>query len=478
MGFVFFDTETTGLRHGFDQIVHFAAIRTDNDLNEVDRFEARSRLLPHVVPHPNALLTNGLSIERLTDKGLPTNYEMVSLIRRKLLSWSPSIFVGYNSIRFDEEMLRHSLFQNLHPAFLTSNHGNCRADALGLMLAASALSPSCLMVPVGPDGRPIFRLDQLASANGVVHAKAHDAIADVIATVGLCRHVYKSSSELWQRFVRFSKKATVGEFVESEYGFFLTEFFGNEAYHTPVVCLGPDPDQPNVRLCLRLDEVSDDLSFFADEALHGYLSGRPSPIRKLRINAGPVLTPFYDASEMMLKGSNIDELEDRARRIKEDAAFCSRTVSSYVSTRELQVPSIHLEGRIYDGFPGLDDERRAASFHSASWPEALAIVQSLEDERLRYFGLRLIYFGGRDVMSNSLRLDVERELTDRLVIDGVGGLSLDQALHETEALLAEDKTGLVAVWCRSFDSVMCNKGDEPWAQSGRMSFARMRCGLR
>ena len=64
MSFVFFDTETTGLRHGFDQIVHFAAIRTDNDLNEIDRFEARSRLLPHVVPHPIALRTNGLPIAR------------------------------------------------------------------------------------------------------------------------------------------------------------------------------------------------------------------------------------------------------------------------------------------------------------------------------------------------------------------------------------------------------------------------------
>ena len=39
-------------------------------------------------------------------------------------------------------------------------------------------------------------------------------------------------------------------------------------------------------------------------------------------------------------------------------------------------------------------------------------------------------------------------------------------------------SGLVAVWCRSFDSVMCSKGDEPWAQSGRMNFARMRCGSR
>src|SRR3546814_10299264 len=103
---------------------------------EIDRFEAHSRLLPHVVPHPFALYTNGLSIGRLTDDGLPSHYVMVQTIRRKLLSWSPSIFVGYNSIRIDEEMLRQAFFQTLHPAYLTSNHGHCRADALGLMTAA------------------------------------------------------------------------------------------------------------------------------------------------------------------------------------------------------------------------------------------------------------------------------------------------------------------------------------------------------
>ena len=65
LSFVFFDTETTGLKHGFDQIVHFAAIRTDANLNEIERFEARSRLLPHVLPHPAALRTNGLPIGRL-----------------------------------------------------------------------------------------------------------------------------------------------------------------------------------------------------------------------------------------------------------------------------------------------------------------------------------------------------------------------------------------------------------------------------
>jgi len=83
-----------------------------------------------------------------------------------------SIFAGYNSIRFDEEMLRHALFQTLHPAYLTSNHGNCRADVLGLVMAAATLSPACLSVPRGPEGRPVYRLEGLAAANGIAHASA------------------------------------------------------------------------------------------------------------------------------------------------------------------------------------------------------------------------------------------------------------------------------------------------------------------
>lgn len=151
---------------------------------------------------------------------------MVGDIRRTLVSWSPAIFIGFNSIRFDEEMLRHALFQCLYPAFLTSNHRNCRADALSLVMAADAVSPAQLIVPIGADGRRTFRLEQLAAANGVTHARAHDALSDVLATVELCRLVYQRSPELWQRFVRFSNRSGVADFVEVEDGFVLTEFFG------------------------------------------------------------------------------------------------------------------------------------------------------------------------------------------------------------------------------------------------------------
>ncbi|MBB2156560.1 exodeoxyribonuclease I [Gluconacetobacter diazotrophicus] len=446
MSFVFFDTETTGLKRGFDQILHFAAVRTDANLNEVARFEARSRLQPHVLPHPSALRTNGLSIESLTDTNLPSHYAMVGDIRRILMSWSPAVFVGFNSIRFDEEMLRHALFQCLYPAYLTSNHRNCRADALSLVMAADAVSPAQLVVPVSEEGRRTFRLQQLAAANGLVHARAHDAMSDVLATIELCRLVHQRSPDLWQRFVRFSNKATVSDFVDAEDGFVLTEFYGGQAYHAPVVCIGVDPDQANGRLCLSLYHDVGQLARMSDVELQAHLAQKPSPIRRFRINAAPTLTAFFDAPEHMLDGGSIGHIEDQARRVKADADLCTRLVAAYIAAREPYPLSPHLEERIYNGFPGPDDEGRMNAFHQVSWPDRLSIVQSLEDERLRWFGLRLVYFEARRVLPATVKVEIERRLANQLAGDGSGCLTYELALAETNKLMGQqtDHDGLLA----------------------------------
>ena len=363
---------------------------------------------------------------------------MVRAIRQRLLSWSPSIFLGYNSIRFDEEMLRHALFQTLHPAYLTSNHNNSRADVWGLVMAAAAVSPACLNVPIGLAGRPIFRLEQLAIANGVAQEQAHDALSDVIATLELCRLVHQRSPELWQRFVRFSKKATVADFVEAEDGFMLTEFFANEAYHTPVVCIGRDPDQANGRFCLSLNSDVDRFAAMTDDELRAELAQRPCPVRRLRINAAPTLTALYDAPGVILDGVDVDAIEARARRVKGDPALCTRLVTAYTSTREPRLPSRHAEERLYDGFPGPQDEARLVEFHDVDWTDRLAIVQSLDDERLRFFGLRLLYFETRSVLPEALRLELEHALSGRLVDAEAGGLTLEQALRAIDETSSDD----------------------------------------
>lgn len=438
MSFVFFDTETTGLRRGFDQIVHLAAIRTDINLNEIDRLEARSRLLPHVIPHPTALRTNGLPIAKLLDTTLSSHYEMVRAVREKFLSWSPSIFLGYNSIRFDEEMLRNALFQTLHPAYLTSNHNNSRADVWGLMMAAAAVSPACLSVPVSPEGRQIFRLEQLAFANSVTQHKSHDAMSDVLATLSLCRLVHQRSPELWQRFVRFSKKATVADFVESEDGFVFTEFFANQAYHTPVVCIGKDPSQANGRFCLNLNCDVEGIAEMTVEKLQDELTKKPCPVRRLRTNSAPTLTAFYEAPEVMLLGVEINELEARARRVKDDTLLCARLVAAYTSTHEPRAASLHFEERLYDGFPGPKDETLMIAFHDANWEDRLSIVERFSDERLRFFGLRLLYFEARSLLPEVLRHEIEYSLSSRLVDEADGGLTIEQALSQIDLIACDN----------------------------------------
>lgn len=446
MPFVFYDTETTGLRLGFDQIVHFAAIRTDNNLNEIERFEERSRLLPYVVPHPSALLTNGLPIEKLTDAGQQSHYSMVSAIRRKLLEWSPGIVVGYNSIRFDEEMLRHALFQTLHDAYLTSKHGNCRADAMGLALSTAALAPGVLTVPTGEAGRPTFRLDHLATANGYAAANFHDAMADAESTLHLCRLIRQAAPEVWQRFVRFSKKASVADFVDAEDGFILTEYFGNEAYHVPVVCIGVDPELPTRRLCLRLDVDLASMSAMSEEALQAALAVKPSPVRTLRVNTAPTLTELFDASEPMLNGLALDELEGRARGIKTDSHLKSRIVASFMSTRGKRETQGLPEHRLHEGFPDDDDSHRMNSFHEVAWPNALRLVEELKHEGLRVFGRRLVYCESRSSVPEAMRVLIEQELTDRLVAETEYGFTLAQALEEVARMLStdSDRNGILA----------------------------------
>ena len=141
MDYIFYDTETTGLETAFAQILQFAAIKTDENLNELERFDIRCRLLPHIVPSPGAMLVTEISPEVLVDPRLPSHYEAFQQIRKKLISWSPAIIVGYNSLACDEEILRQAFFQTLQPTYLTNTDGNQRSDVMRIMHAVSIYQP-------------------------------------------------------------------------------------------------------------------------------------------------------------------------------------------------------------------------------------------------------------------------------------------------------------------------------------------------
>lgn len=426
MGFVFYDTETTGLKKGFDQIVQFAAIHTDADLNELDRFQVRCRLQPHVVPHPKAMLANGLSIERLTDAGLPSHYEMVREVRWRLVQWGKAIFVGYNSIRFDEEMLRHAFFQCLFPAYLTSSPGCGRTDAMHVVLAACAESAPCLILPADENGRTTFRLDAVARANGLDVGRAHDAAVDADMTLALCRRVAAEAPDVWSRLVRTANKAAVSDMVGSEPVFVFTEFFGFDATHRFVSYLAREMDNPNGRLCWDLATDPSESATLSDEDLAMLIAERGGPLRRLRVNAAPALAMSWDTPSDWVRG-DIVEAERRADWLRENPAFGARVASVHAARWAAREPSQHAELQLYDGFPNDGDQALMAEFHDSGKDRRREIVGLFDDKRLRVFGRRLLHMEQRSAFTDQERRAADLDLAQRLLLERDGPLTLSGA---------------------------------------------------
>ena len=122
MNFVFYDLETTGISPAFDQPLQFAAIHTDQNLVEIDRVNIRCQLAPHIVPSPQALLITNVSPSGFQNPDLPSWFEFAQKIAALTEKWAPAIWTGYNSIRFDEEFLRQTFFQNLLPVVFATQY--------------------------------------------------------------------------------------------------------------------------------------------------------------------------------------------------------------------------------------------------------------------------------------------------------------------------------------------------------------------
>ena len=389
MTFIFYDTETTGISPAFDQILQFAAIVTDDDLNEVNRFEIRSRLLPYIVPSPHALRVTGQTIDDLLDETRPSHYEMVSEIRRTLGEACPANFIGYNSLKFDEELLRQAFYGCLYPPYMTNTGGSRRADALHLIRAAAILHPDAVAPAYNDSGRPSFKLDRLAPANGFAHANAHDALADVEALIHLCRIVRDRCPALWARFQQFASKAAVEAFLRREEAFLLLEFHPTSTGRYFVTPIGTN--NANIAYCYDLSIDPDDLRALTDTELATRLGRSPRPLRKVKTNAAPCLCPLGDAPFEMLGGVSPAEFVRRAQALRSDRAFVDRLVIAANATEAEHSSSPYVERQIYDGFWSNDDAVRLESFHESSWERRVDIANDFEDPRLVWLARRLIF---------------------------------------------------------------------------------------
>jgi len=416
MAYIFYDTETTGISTTFDQILQFAAILTDDALNELDRFEIQCRILPWVVPSPGALLITGVSPGMLVDRYLPSHYSMVSTIESKLLDWSPAVFIGYNSIKFDEALLRQSLFQNLRRPYLTVTGGNARADVLTMARAVAFHAPNVLAVPLNNQGNPVFKLDQLAPANGFNHSRAHDALADVEATIHIAKLIRSRARPIWDQQLALGTKRTASEFVRGTDVFIRTDVFGRNVITRPVTLCGLDPsyDAQVATFDLTVDPTAY-LSHDEDELLEDIRSS-PKVIRPLRLNSMPVVLPTSLVGRDAFLGVEIDVMVTRVQAIRSDPGFQQRVGAALSRLYEDREPSEHPEEQIYDGFPSRDDEALMLEFHRQSdWSGRAEVARRFGDQRLKHFAYRLIYAEAPDALTAKHRQRIEDWIRNRVL---------------------------------------------------------------
>jgi len=208
--FYWHDYETFGIDPQRDRACQFAGMRTDENFNPIgEPLMLYCKLADDYLPNPEACLITGITPQLANEKGV-CEAEFIRRIHDEL-SQPGTCSLGYNSIRFDDEVTRNLLYRNFYDPYAREwQNGNSRWDVIDIARAARALRPDGICWPSSDDGTPSFKLEQLTQANDISHQAAHDALSDVQATIALARLIRQRQPKLYDfLFANRSKQAAL-----------------------------------------------------------------------------------------------------------------------------------------------------------------------------------------------------------------------------------------------------------------------------
>ena len=251
------------------------------------------------LPQPEAVMITGITPQQALSQGM--NEADFAKRIHALFTVPKTCVVGYNNVRFDDEVTRNIFYRNFYDPYAWSwQHDNSRWDLLDVMRACYALRPDGIVWPENDDGLPSFRLEHLTKANGIEHANAHDAMADVYATIAMAQLVRTRQPKLFDYLFSFRSKQKLISLIDVPQmkplvhvsGMFGA-LRGNTSWVTP---LAWHPDNRNAVIMVDLaGDVSPLLELDADalrERLYtpkAQLNAAAVPVKLVHLNKCPVL---------------------------------------------------------------------------------------------------------------------------------------------------------------------------------------------
>jgi exodeoxyribonuclease-1 len=451
--FLWHDYETFGALARRDRPAQFAAIRTDAELNEIgDPVMLYCRPAPDYLPDPQACLITGITPQTCLQHGMP-EYRFATAIEQAM-SASSTIGVGYNTIRFDDEITRFMFWRNLIDPYAREWQNNCgRWDLLDVVRTAYALRPDGIEWPLNDDGKPSFRLEHLTAANGLTHAAAHDALSDVRATIGLARLIRRHQPKLFDFCLGLRRKERVAE----EIGFptrrpllHVSGMFATERGCLAIVWpLAMHPTNRNEVIVWDLAHDPAELGELDADTIRLRLFSKSDalpagmtrlPMKSIHLNKSPiVINNLKTLSPALAERWGIDI--DAALRHARSAArpeLIAHLDGLWRDVFQRQTPAAtpDIDEDLYGGFVAAQDRRLLDQLRMLSAQELAGAQPQFHDARLEEL---LFRYRARNFPDTLTADDAQRweELRCARLLEGSGGARTIEQMFEQIDLLSE-----------------------------------------
>lgn len=444
------DYETFGIDPSRDCPSQFAGVRTDENLNPIgDPLSVYCQPPLDRLPSPMACLVTGITPQAALDKGVPER-EFIEKIYREL-SVPGTCGVGYNSIRFDDEVTRYALYRNFYDPYEREwKHGNSRWDIIDMVRLARALRPEGVEWPNYDDGSPCFKLERLTEANNIRHESAHDALSDVMATIAMAKLIMTKQPKLYDYVYQHRLKHKVAELIDLRQRKPFLHVSGRlpreNGYTALMMPLARHPTNKNSTICFNLmgdgeallaltvEEIQQRLFTRTDELSEGSIR---LPIKGVQLNRCPVVaTPkLMDESSAKSLGISLEQCERTWQLLQQhDVSSKLEAVFSGQSFDHSSNP----ERCLYDGFLDNVDKELLPEVRQASAEELASDSLCFRDER--YQRLLFLYRAKNyPATLNEEELHEWEEIRfQRLTNSAEGYLTLDAYSAEIDQLLMQE----------------------------------------
>lgn len=448
------DYETFGIDPALDRPVQFAGIRTDENLNVIEEpLVIYCKPANDYLPQAEACLVTGITPQLALSEGL-CEAEFIARINEEF-SRPNSCVAGYNSIRFDDEVTRHTLYRNfLDPYAREWQNGNSRWDIIDLTRMARALRPEGINWPDHEDGKPSFRLEELTAANDIQHQSAHDALSDVYATIEFAKLIREKQPKLYHYLYENRDKHAAGRLLNSSDSKPLIHVSGmypaSKGCMAVVAPVAQHPVNKNGVIVYDLSADPDELINLSVEEIKKRLFTPTSELpegaeriqlKTIHLNKCPAIAPIGTLSEKRAKHYEID-----MDCCKENLAILKGTAGLQKKIQQvMESPPFEKisdpDKMLYSGgfFSNSDRSKMVAIARMA--PDKLAEYEPIfDDPRLPEM---LFRYRGRNYPETLSGEDLEQweQFRHHQLLDDNGeGLSArDSYLDKLDSLLKEDK---------------------------------------